>query len=87
VGPVTPLQVAAKSPGLSLFASAIIPGLGSLMNGDVAIGSIIMICYFLSFILWFVIIGIFITPIVWIWGLIAGYQSAQKWNAEHGIIS
>ncbi|WP_203589791.1 hypothetical protein [Streptomyces sp. SID13031] len=80
-------QVAAKNPGLALVASFFIPGLGSLINGNVGIGIAIMIAYFVSWLLVFVLIGIPMVFLVWIWGMVDAYQSAKKWNIAHGILS
>lgn len=80
-------QVSPKNPGLALLASFFIPGLGSLINGSVAIGIIIMIAYFVSWLLIFVIIGIPMLIVIWIWGMIDAYTGAKKWNIAHGILS
>jgi TM2 domain-containing membrane protein YozV len=82
-GPV----IAPRSPALGLILSFFIPGLGSMVNGNVGIGVTILLLYILGVILSIFLIGIPIAVGVWIWGLVDGYQSAQKWNAAHGIIS
>jgi hypothetical protein len=33
------------------------------------------------------VIGLITAPIVWIVGMVMGYQDAQKWNRDHGILS
>lgn len=81
-GSVTP-----KSPGLSMLASFFVPGLGSIINGDVARGLGIMIGYFVSCLLVIIIIGIFGVVGFWVWGLVDAYQGARLWNARHGILN
>ncbi|HZW43213.1 MAG TPA: DUF2510 domain-containing protein [Dermatophilaceae bacterium] len=82
-----PLQVAPKSPALALLASFFVPGLGSMIIGRVGIGVTILVCYFVSFLLIFVLIGIPLVIGLWIWGMVDAYTGAQNWNARHGIIS
>jgi TM2 domain-containing membrane protein YozV len=80
-------QVAPKSPGIALLASFFIPGLGSLMNGDVGKGIAIFIGYVVSLFLVLILIGIFGMFGFWVWGMVDAYQGARRWNARHGIIS
>jgi TM2 domain-containing membrane protein YozV len=82
-----PQQVAPKSPGLALLASFFIPGLGSLINGNVGLGIAIFAAYCIAWVLTVVFIGIILLPAIWVWGMIDAYQGAKKWNAAHGIIS
>src|SRR3954463_12953901 len=49
--PVYYAQVAPKNPALSLLASFFLPGLGSMINGDVAKGVGILIGYLISCVL------------------------------------
>jgi TM2 domain-containing membrane protein YozV len=81
------LVVAPRSPAISLIASFFIPGLGSMINGRVGIGILILCIYALGLILSFFLIGVPIALGAWIWGMVDGYQSAQAWNRAHGIIS
>lgn len=76
-----------KSPIVHLIASFIIPGLGQMLNGEVGKGIAFMVAYFISACLCIVGIGFFLLPVVNIWGLVDAYRGAQKWNAQHGIIS
>ena len=82
-----PVAVAPKSPAVSLLISFFIPGVGSMVNGDVGIGVFILIGYLVSIVLIFVLVGIVLVPAFWIWGLVDAYQGAQRWNARHGIVS
>lgn len=79
--------VAPKIPALGVLASFFIPGLGSMINGKGGKGALILVSYFVAWLTTIVIIGWVAVPAVWIWGMIAGYQDAQKWNRGHGIIS
>ena len=88
-----PMQVAPKNPGLALLASFFVPGLGSMINGDVGKGIGILVGYIDSFFLIIVLVGLvgvfgfWIWIWIWIWGMVDGYQGARKWNLAHGIIS
>jgi TM2 domain-containing membrane protein YozV len=79
--------VAPKSPALAVFASFFIPGLGSMINGDVGKGIGILIGYVVSAVLAIVVIGFVGMLVFWVWGMVDGYNGAQRWNARHGIIS
>jgi TM2 domain-containing membrane protein YozV len=79
--------VAPKNPAISLLISFFIPGLGSLINGNTQTGVIILALWVVGIVLTFFIIGFFVVLGAWIWGMIDAYQSAQRWNAQHGIIS
>ena len=81
------MVVAPKNPAVSLIVSFFLPGVGSMINGDVGIGVAILILYIVGFVLAFVLIGIPLALGAWIWGLIDAYQGAQRWNRAHGILS
>ncbi|HEX6054439.1 MAG TPA: DUF2510 domain-containing protein [Intrasporangium sp.] len=85
--PVFPAYVTPKSPALSLLASFFIPGLGSIINGDVAKGLVIMLGYFVSCLLVIILVGILGVVGFWVWGLVDAYQGARLWNARHGLVS
>lgn len=82
-----PQMIVPKNPAIGVILSFFIPGLGTMVNGDVARGAIILGVYVLGWILAFFLIGIPILFGAWIWGMIDGYLSAQRWNAGHGIVS
>jgi TM2 domain-containing membrane protein YozV len=86
-GMVPYAQVAPKSPGIALLASFFVPGLGSMINGEVAKGVGILVGYCISLVLLLVIVGVVGVIGFWIWGMVDGYTGAQKWNAQHGILS
>ena len=83
-----PVQaVAAKSPAVSVLVSLFIPGVGSIINGNVGTGIAILALWLISFPLMFFVVGFVTVSVAFVWGLIDAYQSAQRWNARHGIIS
>lgn len=86
-GMVPATQVAPKNPALALLASFFIPGLGSMLNGEGGKGAGILIGYLVCIPLSFVVIGIPGMFAFWIWGMVDGYQGAQRWNARYGILS
>jgi TM2 domain-containing membrane protein YozV len=79
--------IAPKNPAVSLILSFFIPGLGTMVNGNVGRGVLILVLYVVGWVLSFLLIGIPLLIGAWIWGLVDGYTSAQRWNREHGIIS
>ncbi len=84
--PVPPIVVP-KNGAVGVLLSFFIPGLGSIVNGSVGMGLVILAADFVSWLLVLVLIGIPLVFAVWIWGMIDGYLSAQRWNRAHGIIS
>lgn len=82
-----PVQVAPKSPALALLLSFFIPGLGSMINGEIGKGVGILIGYFVSYLLVIFFVGIFGVLGFWVWGMVDAYQGAQRWNLRHGIVS
>jgi TM2 domain-containing membrane protein YozV len=76
-----------KNPALGVIISFFIPGVGSMVNGDATRGVIILVVYIVGWILAFFLIGIPIVFGAWVWGLVDGYLSAQRWNLAHGIVS
>jgi TM2 domain-containing membrane protein YozV len=72
----------AKSPGIAAVLSFFICGLGQIYNGQISKGLIMMFTYLVSWMLMLVIIGFFTTPILWIWGIIDAYRSAERINLE-----
>ena len=79
--------VAPKNPAIGVVLSFFIPGLGTMVNGNVGRGVLILALYVVGWVLSFLLIGIPLLIGVWIWGLVDGYTSAQRWNQQHGIVS
>ena len=82
-----PVMVAPKSPAGSVLLSIFIPGLGSMVNDNARVGVTILILNIIGWVLAIVLIGIPLALGSWIWGLVDAYQSAQRWNRAHGIVS
>ncbi len=82
-----PQLIVPKNPALGVILSFFIPGLGSIVNGSTGRGVIILALYILGWILALFLIGIPLLVGAWIWGLVDGYLSAQRWNQAHGIVS
>ena len=85
--PVGHPVVAPRNPAVSLIVSFFLPGVGSMINGDVGTGIAILLIWLVSIPLLFVFIGFFTLIGAFIWGLVDAYQGARRWNARHGIIS
>jgi TM2 domain-containing membrane protein YozV len=79
--------VAPKNPAVSLIASFFIPGLGTMLNGEVGKGVGILVGYFVCLFLFFLILPLLVALGLWVWGMVDAYQGAQQWNRRHGIIS
>jgi TM2 domain-containing membrane protein YozV len=79
--------VAPKNPAIGAILSFFIPGLGTMVNGSVGRGVLILALYAIGWVLSLLLIGIPLLIGAWIWGLVDGYTSAQRWNRQHGIIS
>jgi TM2 domain-containing membrane protein YozV len=83
----SPMIVAPKNPAVSMLVSFFLPGVGSMINGDVGTGIAILALWLVSFLLMFVFVGFFTVVVAFVWGLVDAYQGARRWNARHGIIS
>ena len=79
--------VVAKNGAVGVLLSLFIPGLGSMVSGSVGRGILILAVYLVGWLLTIVLIGIPIVFGAWVWGMIDGYLSAQRWNRAHGILS
>ena len=82
-----PAAVARKDPVLYLFLSFLLPGLGTMLLDNVGKGVGILALYVVGILLSLVLIGIPLAIGAWIWGMVDAYQSAQRWNQAHGIMS
>jgi TM2 domain-containing membrane protein YozV len=75
---------ASRNPAASLFASLLIPGLGTIINGETAKGLLILGGYALSWLLVLFTIGVILVPAVWIYGMFDAFQGARRYNLTHG---
>ncbi|RMG51876.1 MAG: hypothetical protein D6723_09800 [Acidobacteria bacterium] len=71
-----------KNPGVAAVLSFFFAGLGQIYNGQVGKGVGIMVAYFFSILLMFVFIGFITTPVLWIWGMVDAYRTAERMNQE-----
>ncbi|TWI59913.1 hypothetical protein [Halalkalibacter nanhaiisediminis] len=72
-----------KSAGLAAVLSFFITGLGQIYNGQFLKGIMFIIAYAISWLLIYVLIGFITTPIIWLWGMIDAYRSAERINRRH----
>lgn len=85
------MPVPRKEPGLMVLASFFIPGLGSMLNGDVGAG-VAFLCAYLFSIVFAVCGAVFIVGFVglpvaigaWIWSMVHAYQGAVRYNQLAG---
>ena len=85
--PAGAMVVAPKNPAVSLIVSFFIPGVGSMINGDVGTGVAILVLWIAGIATTIFFVGVFLILGAWIWGMVDAYQGAQRWNRAHGILS
>ena len=71
-----------KNPSIATMLSFFWSGLGQIYNGQIGKGVVFMVAYAISVLLIYAVIGIFTTPILWIWGMIDANKSANRINKE-----
>jgi TM2 domain-containing membrane protein YozV len=62
-------------------------GLGQIYNGQIVKGLVMIVAYAISWWTVWLVIGIFTTPILWIWGMFDAYRVAQRINKDLGVVS
>jgi TM2 domain-containing membrane protein YozV len=80
------LVKAQKNPGVAAVLSFFWSGLGQIYNGEIGKGVLLLIVYIVSWWMMFIIIGFVTTPILWIYGMIDAYRTAERINAAGGSI-
>lgn len=75
-------QRSRKSPGLALVLSLVWSGVGQIYNGQVGKGVGLMVAYVFSALLILVLIGLITTPVLWIYGMVDAYRTAENINRE-----
>lgn len=75
-----------KEPWFALALSFLFSGLGQIYNGEVKKGIAFIIAHAISLFLIMAGIGLITTPIIWIWGMVDAYKSAQRINLSHGTV-
>ena len=85
--PVVLVARGPKSPILALILSCFISGLGQLYNGEIGKGVGFLIAYFVAWacfwaLIWLPVIHWIPSAVVWVWGMVDAYQSAERINRE-----
>ena len=91
VGPAGAMPAPRKDPAISLILSLFIPGVGSMVNGDVGAGVGFLGLYIFGLVLviclgWILIgfIGLPLMVVAWGWGMYHAYQGAVELNRRNG---
>jgi TM2 domain-containing membrane protein YozV len=71
-----------KSAGLAAVLSFLWCGLGQIYNGQIGRGVVLGFVYLISWLLIGVLVGFITTPILWIWGMVDAYRTAERLNRE-----
>lgn len=71
-----------KNPGVAAVLSFFITGLGQIYNGQIAKGVLFIIIQAVNLLLMYVIVGFITFPILWIWGMVDAYRTAEKINKK-----
>lgn len=84
-------HVRPRNPALYAIASAVIPGLGTLLGGAPGRGIVIFLVLAITGVLRFVpLLGLLFIPlwfVGWAFGIYDAHRTTRDWNARHGIIS
>jgi len=75
---------ASRNPVASLLASLLIPGLGTIINGETGKGVLVLAGWIVSWFLVLATIGLILVPAVWIYGMYDAFQGARRYNLAHG---
>ena len=70
-----------KNTGIAAVLSALFPGLGQIYNGQISKAVLFIIVGFLLALTIFIIIGIILYPLFWIYNVYDAYNTAKKINA------
>jgi TM2 domain-containing membrane protein YozV len=76
------MQQQQKNAGLAAVLSFLFMGLGQIYNGQIGKGIGFIVAYVVSWCLMFVVIGFITTPVLWIWGIVDAYKSAERINRQ-----
>ena len=72
-----------KNSGLAAVLSFFFfTGLGQIYNGQIGKGVVFIPIQIINAGLMFILIGFFTYPIVWIWGVVDAYKTAERLNAR-----
>jgi TM2 domain-containing membrane protein YozV len=73
-----------RNPAASLLASLLLPGLGTIINGETGKGVLILVAWITAWVLVLAIVGLILVPAVWLYGMYDGFQGARRYNLVHG---
>ena len=76
---------AGKSAGLAAVLSFFWAGLGQIYNGQIAKGIVFMFLQVINVLLMFVLVGFLTWPVIWIWGIVDAYGTAERLNRDAGL--
>ncbi len=71
------------NPVHAMLLSMLIPGLGSIRNGDLWKGLGILAGFLVSIPLTVVLLGMITLPAFWFVGMVDAYEGARKWNVGY----
>lgn len=74
-----------KSSGIAAVASFIFPGLGQIYNGQIGKGIMFVLVGFIFILLMFVVIGIPLFLILWVYSTYDAYNTAEKINKNNKV--
>jgi len=69
-----------KNPGIAAIASFFFTGLGQIYNGEIGKGIMFMIIGGVFLLLMFVLIGLILYPLFWIYNIYDAYKTAERIN-------
>ena len=69
-----------KNSGLAAVLSFFFTGLGQIYNGQIGKGVLFILIQGVNLLLMFMLVGFVTYPIVWIWGMLDAYKTAEKMN-------
>jgi len=71
-----------KSPGIAAVLSFIFIGLGQIYNGEIGKGIAFLVIGVVFVFLMFVLIGLVLYPLFWIYNIYDAYKTAERINAS-----
>lgn len=82
--PAAGARATKKSAIVALALSFFLPGLGHVYAGSVGVGLLVLGLWLLSLLLIFVLIGLLLAPVVWLFGMAHSAVVAERRNARNG---
>jgi TM2 domain-containing membrane protein YozV len=74
-----------RGPLAAMVASFFVPGLGTMLNGEIVRGLGILSGFVTSCFLVLELIGVPGVIGFWVWGLVDAYRSTGRWNRRRGL--